>query len=70
VAAAEEERFRRVKHWAGFPTRSIAYCLMQARVKLGDVDHIAVNQDNRANIVGKFKYLAMQRPKPSLIISR
>lgn len=70
VAAAEEERFRRAKHWAGFPTRSIAYCLMQAGVKLGDVDHIAVNQDNRANIVGKFKYLAMQRPKPSLIISR
>ena len=24
VAAAEEERFTRVKHWAGFPARSIA----------------------------------------------
>src|SRR5437667_8140745 len=23
VAAAEEERFRRIKHWAGLPTRSI-----------------------------------------------
>jgi len=22
IAAAEEERFRRVKHWAGFPTTS------------------------------------------------
>jgi len=27
VAAVEEERFRRVKHWAGFPRESIRYCL-------------------------------------------
>ena len=26
VSAAEEERFRRVKHWAGFPNRSIEFC--------------------------------------------
>lgn len=25
VAAAEEERFRRIKHWAGFPTEAIRY---------------------------------------------
>ena len=30
VAAAEEERFRRVKHWAGFPTEAIRYCLEAA----------------------------------------
>ncbi|HWY85099.1 MAG TPA: carbamoyltransferase C-terminal domain-containing protein, partial [Gemmataceae bacterium] len=70
IAAAEEERFRRRKHWAGFPSQSIAYCLEEAGVKLSDVDHIAVNQDNRANIVGKLKYLMMQRPNLSLIISR
>ena len=27
VAAAEEERFRRVKHWAGLPTMAIDFCL-------------------------------------------
>ena len=27
VAAVEEERFRRIKHWAGLPTESIRYCL-------------------------------------------
>ncbi|HYL05881.1 MAG TPA: carbamoyltransferase C-terminal domain-containing protein [Thermoanaerobaculia bacterium] len=27
VAAVEEERFRRVKHWAGFPSEAIRYCL-------------------------------------------
>src|SRR3979490_2238156 len=35
LAAAEEERFRRVKHWAGFPTQSIAYCLREAGARLG-----------------------------------
>src|SRR5580692_8825525 len=48
VAAAEEERFRRIKHWAGFPSQAIAYCLEEAGVRLGDVRHIAVNQSNRA----------------------
>ncbi len=27
VAAVEEERFRRVKHWAGFPREAIRACL-------------------------------------------
>jgi carbamoyltransferase len=34
VAAAEEERFRRIKHWAGFPAQAIAYCLAEARISL------------------------------------
>ena len=34
VAAAEEERFRRVKHWAGFPGAAIDYCLREAGVTL------------------------------------
>ena len=32
VAAVEEERFRRVKHWAGFPREAIRACLEMARV--------------------------------------
>ena len=27
IAAAEEERFRRIKHWAGVLTEAIHYCL-------------------------------------------
>ncbi len=30
IAAAEEERFRRIKHWAGFPSQAVAYCLREA----------------------------------------
>jgi carbamoyltransferase len=25
IAAVEEERFRRIKHWAGLPTKAIDY---------------------------------------------
>lgn len=34
VAAAEEERFRRIKHWAGFPSESIRYCVAEAGIGL------------------------------------
>ena len=62
IAAAEEERFRRVKHWAGFPSEAIKYCLKEAGVTINDVDHIALNQDSRANLGAKLKYLLKQRP--------
>jgi carbamoyltransferase len=49
VAAAEEERFRRIKHWAGLPTESIKYCLHAAGLSMRDVDHIAINRNPAAN---------------------
>jgi len=70
VAAAEEERFRRVKHWAGFPAQAIVYCLREAGVRLADVDHIAINQDGKANMAGKLAYLFSSRPRIDLIRSR
>ena len=70
VAAAEEERFRRVKHWAGFPSQSIAYCLSEAGLRLVDVDHVAVNQDDRAQRLRKIAYLAAHPPKIGLVLSR
>ena len=70
VAAAEEERFRRIKHWAGFPSQAIAYCLQESGLALADVDHIAMNQDNRANFLGKLRYLITHRPDLGLILMR
>jgi carbamoyltransferase len=67
VAAAEEERFRRVKHWAGFPSEAIAFCLREAGVQLSDVDHIAYNQDSSANVLRKILHLFRYRPKPELV---
>ena len=41
IAAAQEERFTRVKHDAGFPAQAIAYCLTEAGVSLDQVDYAA-----------------------------
>jgi carbamoyltransferase len=41
VAAAQEERFSRRKHDAGFPARALAYCLAEARLSLEDIDYVA-----------------------------
>src|ERR1700750_1250984 len=70
IAATEEERFRRIKHWAGFPSEAIAYCLREARVSLADVDHIAVNQDGRAHMWAKIGYLLRTAPDPALVLDR
>jgi carbamoyltransferase len=70
IAAAEEERFRRIKHWAGFPTQAIAYCLQEGGLRLGDVTHIAVNRNNRANLLRKLAYVASSRPSLKLVRQR
>lgn len=40
VAAAEEERFSRKKHDAGFPARAVRFCLRQARLEARDLDYV------------------------------
>jgi carbamoyltransferase len=70
IAAAEEERFRRTKHWAGFPSQSISYCLREAGARLRDVDHVAFNQDSRANLLRKIGYFLMKRPNMDLVLKR
>lgn len=41
VAAAQEERFTRKKHDAGYPRRAVDYCLAEAGIRsIADVDHI------------------------------
>jgi len=45
VAAAQEERFSRKKHDAGFPTGAVAYCLAEGGIAAGDgapgLDYVA-----------------------------
>lgn len=42
IAAAEEERFSRVKHHFGFPFKAIQYCLDEAGITLADVEHVGL----------------------------
>ncbi len=42
VAAAEEERFSRQKHHVGFPFQAVDYCLSEAGIKIGEVEHVSL----------------------------
>lgn len=70
VAAAEEERFRRIKHWAGFPSQAISYCLNEGRVALSDVEIVAVNSDPGASLAKKIKFALRNKPDFRLILDR
>jgi predicted NodU family carbamoyl transferase len=70
IAAAEEERFNRIKYWAGFPKESIRYCLQEAGIGLTDVDYIAINRDSKANLYKKLSFVLTKRPSFSLVKSR
>ena len=70
IAAAEEERFRRIKHWAGFPSEAINWCLLEAGISLADVKFIALNQDSKANLGKKIIYTIGKRPSLSVLIDR
>ncbi len=70
VIALEEERFRRVKHWAGFPSLAIARCLEYAGIRGSDIAHVAISRDPRANLLRKARYALMNRPDISLVRDR
>ncbi|HYV27635.1 MAG TPA: carbamoyltransferase C-terminal domain-containing protein [Candidatus Eisenbacteria bacterium] len=70
IAAAEEERFRRIKHWAGLPTQAIAYCLAEGHIKLRDVDHVTINRNPKVNHLRRFAFVISHRPQTALILSK
>jgi len=70
IAAVEEERFSRVKHWAGFPSQAILYCLREGGLTLREIDAIAINSDPKVSLFRKIMYVLMRRPHPSLLFDR
>lgn len=70
VAAAEEERFRRIKHWAGFPVQAIQWCLESQAVDLSDLDAVAINQDSRAHFLRKAGYALLKKPSLKLLLDK
>jgi carbamoyltransferase len=70
VAAAEEERFRRIKHWAGLPTEAVRYCLEAGGITLDQVDHIAINRNPSANLLKKALFAFHKRPSLKAITDR
>ncbi len=65
IAAAEEERFSRIKHAAGFPAHALRYCLEAAGARPKEIDHIAIARDPWAHAWRKALY-ALRMPRLAL----
>src|ERR1700745_689862 len=57
VAAVAEERLNRVKDFAGFPARPVREVLDIAGIGIGDVDHLGINKDGKANLLAKLGFV-------------
>jgi carbamoyltransferase len=67
VAAAEEERFNRLKHWSGFPGAAIRFCLAAGGISLAEVEHVALNRKPWASLGRKLWFTLTTRPEAGLI---
>lgn len=70
AAAVEEERFTRIKHWAGFPVQSIRYCLKEGGITVNELDHVAVSFDPKANFTSKFLFTLKNMPDLKSVLDR
>ena len=70
IVAAEEERFRRIKHWAGFPVESITFCLEEAGINLTQVDYVTVSRNTKANFFHKIFHAIRYKISIASILNR
>ena len=70
LCATEEERFRRIKHWAGFPSEAIRFCLSDAGISISDIDHVTISRDPKANFSKKIIHTLKNRVGIKSIIDR
>jgi carbamoyltransferase len=61
VAAAEEERFNRVKHAAGFPELAVRYCLQRAGIGIENVDHVGISQIPSGHLINEVTFVLHNR---------
>jgi carbamoyltransferase len=62
IAAAEEERFTRIKHTTTFPYMSINFCLNKLNLDISKIDVITVNSNPFASLFNKVIFL-IKNPK-------
>lgn len=70
VSALEEERIKRIKHWAGLPTEAVKFCLNYEGIGLKDIDYIAINRNPWARIYKKIWRLILKPKNPSFLKNR
>jgi len=59
IAAIEEERLRRLKHWAGFPSKAIGFCLSEAGITMQQIHTVAISRDPKAKWMKKARFMLM-----------
>jgi carbamoyltransferase len=70
VCAIEEERVRRIKHWAGLPVEAIQWCLSYSGVEMADVDYIAVARKPSAHLHKKIVAAIARSPSLDFLKNR
>jgi carbamoyltransferase len=70
VCAAEEERFSRVKHCAGFPAQAAAWCLSYAGLSAAELDHVAIGRNPKANLGAKLMRTLTHGASPRYLKAR
>ena len=53
ISAIEEERFTKIKHYAGLPINAIDFCLNSSDINISEVDLIVVNYNSKYNFLKK-----------------
>ena len=69
IAAVEEERFTRVKHYADFPFNSIRHCLSEAKINISQVDIVTVNSNPLHSGFRKIYYTLLNPTSISVALS-
>jgi carbamoyltransferase len=57
IAAVEEERFVRVKHYSQFPFNSIKYCLSEAKINMSQINFVTINSNPLKSFFKKIYYI-------------
>jgi Predicted carbamoyl transferase, NodU family len=70
ICAIEEERMRRVKHWAGLPIEAIRWCLEYTGIDIKDVDYIAISRDPSAHLHKKVLRVLTKAPRLGFLKNR
>lgn len=70
ICAIEEERIRRIKHWAGLPSESIKWCLSFADIGIEDIDYIAISRNPSAHLHKKVLRVLTKTPSLSFLTNR
>ncbi|MDQ3875022.1 MAG: carbamoyltransferase [Actinomycetota bacterium] len=70
VAAAEEERFNRIKHCAGFPSLAARWCVEDAGLEPDELDHVAVGRNPNANLARKAAWTLRHGVRPGFLRHR